>query len=270
VSQSHKVKSEVKWLPISALNGDPAYQRPLNEKRAQDIADNFDPHAFGFFTVSKREDGTFWLIDGQHRKAALLLMGWKESQQAECKVFTGLSRQEEAALFFEINDYLNLGYLDRFRARVESGQQCAVAIDHIIRNAGYTVSKLTGPGNLSAVQACEFVYTGRGTRTSGRDHAGVLKATLEVIRAAWGLNPDGVRGPIIQGIGRVILRDGDAIDRANLSSKLASFEGGPEALIGLAKGLKAAHGGRMTESVSELVIATYNKGRRVTKLEPWR
>jgi hypothetical protein len=270
VSQSHRTKSEFKWLPISALNGDPAYQRSLNEKRVQHIADEFDPDAFGVITVSKREDGTYWVIDGQHRLAALRRMGWKDTQQVACNIFSGLSRQQEAGLFSKIDDYLNLGYLDRFRARVESGEQRAVAIEHIIRNAGFTVSKLTGPGNLSAVQACEFVYTGRGTRTSGRDHAGELKATLENIRAAWGLSPDGVRGPIIQGIGRVFLRDGDAIDRANLSSKLASFEGGPEALIGLAKGLKAAHGGRVTDAVSELVIATYNKGRRVTKLEAWR
>jgi hypothetical protein len=265
-----KVKSEIRWLPISALNGDPAYQRALNEKRAQHIADNFDPFAFGLITVSQREDGTYWRIDGQHRLAALKRMGWDEKQQVQCVVFKGLSRQEEAAIFSKIDDYLNLRFNDHFRARVESGEQVAVAILHIITGAGFHISEADTPGGLRAVQACEHVYTGRGTRLVGKSHAGALKSTLEVIVAAWGHNPEGVLGPIIHGIGRIFLRDDGAVDKANLSSKLATFEGGPSALVGLAKGLKAANGGRLTDAVAELVVATYNKGRRVTKLERWR
>jgi hypothetical protein len=270
VNQIRKVKSAVEWLPISVLNGDSDYQRPLNDRRVQTIMDNFDADAFGILTVSRRVDGSYWLIDGNHRKEALLRMGWKGNQQVECKVFRGLSPEQEAELFCKIDDYLNLGYLDRFHARVMSEEPRAVAIQNIISNAGFEISKSLGMGKLSAVQACEYVYTGRGTLTSGRDHAGALKATLEVIRTAWGLRPEGVRGAIIHGIGLVFLRDGDAVDRANLSSKLACFEGGPDNLIGLAKGFKAVHGGRVTDAVSELVIATYNKGRRVSQLEAWR
>ena len=274
MSRTRKIGHPIRWLPISGLNicntGKGAYQRPLRQKWAQWIADHFDPDEFGVLVVAERGDGTYWVLDGQQRLAALRLLGWSSDQQVPCEIIAEPSLQREAELFAGRNRRVNLRYLDLFMARVAAGEARAVAVAHIIESCGYRVSHLERAGNLYAVQACERVYQGYRGLTSGKEYPGALRATLETIRAAWGARPDGVRGPIIQGIGQLFIRDNASVEKANLASKLSTFEGGPSAFVGQARGSRASHGGRLSDAVAELVVETYNKGRRVSKLKPWR
>src|SRR4051812_31723657 len=91
------------WIRASRLAVDASYQRPRNERKIRKIANNFDPDALGVLYVSKRADGTYVILDGQQRHAALIEMGWQD-QQVPCHVYTGLSVADEARLFGEYNE----------------------------------------------------------------------------------------------------------------------------------------------------------------------
>jgi len=75
------------------------YQRSLG-KSYKRIAANFDELLFHTPVVSRRADGTLWVVDGQHR-----IYAEKErlSETVECLVYTGLTIDEEKRMFSQQN-----------------------------------------------------------------------------------------------------------------------------------------------------------------------
>ena len=61
-----------------------------------------------------------------------------------------------------------------------------------------------------------------------------------------------------------------AIEHEDLIRKLAKFAGGPNAIIGRARGLRDLHGGTVSRNLAEAIVELYNRGRRKSQLEPWR
>jgi hypothetical protein len=104
------------WLPIHQLRIDPTINRPLNRQRVHTIAEKFDPDAIGVLTVSVRPDGTYLLLDGQHRLAALRQAGWDGQQKVPCDLRHGLSQVQEVALFVKLNNTAKPKYIHRFYA----------------------------------------------------------------------------------------------------------------------------------------------------------
>ena len=60
----------------------------------------------------------------------------------------------------------------------------------------------------------------------------------------------------------------DAVGKAALTKKLAKFPGGPHGIQAHAKALKDITGRSLGRCMSEVVIGTYNKGRRVGGFDP--
>lgn len=83
-------------VSVSDLNIDPQAQRTLNERRAQNIANNMVREAIGSIIVSKRDDGDLYIVDGQHRWRACVLAG---ISTIRADVHQGLTQPEEAILF---------------------------------------------------------------------------------------------------------------------------------------------------------------------------
>lgn len=67
-------------ISIDKIVVDGRYQRPVEEKRVARIVDNFDPRQIGALELSKRKNGTYGIIDGQHRLLALKAVGRKKVQ----------------------------------------------------------------------------------------------------------------------------------------------------------------------------------------------
>ena len=114
---SHEI--EYQTVPLGSIGVDNRYQRPLNMLNPS-VHNGFNVHLMGTPEVVRRTDGTYWIVDGQHRKFAyeqhLLRRASSnghtngEVQQAiaatemTCKVHLGLSPQQEAELFDGLND----------------------------------------------------------------------------------------------------------------------------------------------------------------------
>ena len=97
-----------------------------------------------------------------------------------------------------------------------------------------------------------------------------LQKSVSTVARAWGHDAPANDGRLIEGIGLVFARYGAAIEVADLVPRLASFGGGPGALLGKAKGLSQMIGCQQAQAVAEIVVETYNRARRTRALQPWR
>lgn len=262
-----KDRATTEWLVVGTLSFDDRIQRPLNQSRAATIARDFNPDAVGLITVNERPDGVRAVIDGMHRVEALKLMGW-ESQKVECRVFKGLTLQQEAQLFLDLNKTARVQPIVSFLRRVTAAEGIACTINDIARSFGLVIDGQPGDGHLAAVVAVERVYRGDRGMSKGT-HPKVLKDTLKVITDAWGPVATGLNGDIILGVGLLFHRYGKAVDSAVLTNKLASLTGGPAGLLGLGRTYRSLRGGTVAQAVAGAVVDLYNKGRRTHRLGDW-
>ena len=75
-----------------------AYQRALNPERVQKIVREFDERIANEPKVSCR-DGHYYVFDGQHTIAARKLRNGNRDLQVMCKVYYGMTAEDEALLF---------------------------------------------------------------------------------------------------------------------------------------------------------------------------
>ena len=76
------------------------YQRPENKKKVDNLVSKWNDRKKHALMVSYR-DGQYWVIDGQHRRAALLRVLGENGKNyyTMCEVHYGLNFQEEETLF---------------------------------------------------------------------------------------------------------------------------------------------------------------------------
>lgn len=259
----------VELLPLGKLQIDRRVQRQaINKGHANKIAREFDPAGFRYLTVSRRDNGTYAVVDGQHRMAALMILGHGEGTPVPCDVRHGLTLQQEAALFRLLNTMRKPMPLDAFLVRVVEGDPAANDINRIVGNAGWQVGT-TSTGHITAVDALERVYTGRSMRQSPKGpKPEALLATLQIISSAWGTDSRGPTSINLIGIGAVCRRDGNAIEIRALGDKLARFPGGPAGVAGKAKSI-AVGSRNISNAVSFVVVQLYNQKRRAHALPDW-
>ncbi|MCW2902233.1 MAG: hypothetical protein JWO67_4498 [Streptosporangiaceae bacterium] len=258
---------EVQLIPVDRLLIDGTVQRALDKPRVDRMAADYKSEALGVIVVSSRSDGTIHVIDGQHRLAATRAAGFGEAK-LNCLVYTGLTRPEEAALFRRLNATKAIQPVDKFRVRVVEGDPAAVRINMVLERHGWTVAMSKSAGAFAAVSAIEGVYT--ANRNGASENIGIIETLVSIITAAWGHDSDGMRAEIVTGLGAMLLRHDGQVDVAKLVAGLSSFPGGPRALVGKAKGLRDLLGGKVGDSMAEILVNLLNKNRRTNLLPEWR
>lgn len=260
MSDAHPLKPAIVTIAPELLMVDPAVQRDLDPRRVTRMAENLDLDAVGVLTVSLRTGGEMAIVDGQHRRAALLEAG-RGAIATECKLFRGLALQQEAALFRLLNATSKPSAIDLFRVRVVEGEEVAVGASRLIESFGWRISLRNNSEHFGAVVAFERIFR--------RDPA-AAGAALGTVTKAWGHDRGGADGRLIEGLGLVFLRYGDALDGAFLSARFAKQPGGAAALIGKARGLASMLSVTVPQAVAEVTVGIYNHHRRRQLLPPWR
>lgn len=257
---------QIREIQARLLTVDHAVQRSLDNTRADRIAGDFDVNALGTLVVSQRADGSFHVIDGQHRLAVILLLG-HEDWNLRCEVHVGLTRQEEARMFRLLNNARPVSVIEKFLVRIQEEDPVAVTIADILAEAGWTVSVQKTASNFCAVSSIEKPYRRAGMGDRG---AALVKWVIEVVTKSWGFDPDGVRGDIVTGLALLYLRHGDAIDTKKLIDELTVIPGGPRGLVGRARSLKDFRRGTIADAMAEQLVSMINNKRRVNRLPAWR
>jgi hypothetical protein len=258
----------IEQIPARQLMVDHAVQRPLDTTRAERIANSFDPNALGTFVVSRRADGTYHLIDGQHRHAVVILLG-HEDWLLNCQVYTGLTTQEEARMFRLLNNSKAVNVIEKFLVRIQEEDPVAVKINDVMADKGWKISTSKIDANFCAVAAVEKPYRRAEAKHAG-DGETLVAWLMDVVTKAWGFAADGVRAEIISGLSLVWLRHSEAIDTKKLIDELTVIPGGARGMVGRAKSLRDFRKGTIGDAMAELIINMLNNKRRINRLPAWR
>ena len=250
-------EARLRWVPLTQMRVNPLAQRDINPARVSRLAAEFDPEKMGAPTDNHR-GGWYYLIDGQHRIAALKawMPGW-EDQQVQCWTYEHLSEAEEAEKFLSLNDILPVRAFSKFKVSVQAGRGEEADMDRIVRALGLRIAR--GNGGISAVATLRRVYS--------RGGPAVLSRALRIIRDAYG--DAGLEGPVIDGIGLLCQRyDGDLTEQRAIE-RLSSAHGGVSGLISRAGQLHQSTGSATAQCVAAAAVEAINRGSGGRKLPGW-
>jgi hypothetical protein len=169
-----------RFVVIAELRIDEKYQRARSDKKVNALRARFSPNACQPLAVSQRNDGSRYLVDGQHRAAVLQDIGVKEWAAL---VYEHLTRQDEAAMWKAVNEgQTKPPPVARFKAALMAKEPEAVAINGIVTGAGLKINFAKQGGRASggmvrAVDALEKIY--RQYKPAG------LADVLRMLQEAW-------------------------------------------------------------------------------------
>lgn len=209
-------------VPVGRLKIDPDYQRrhesPRSRARIKAMAESWDERIAEAITVAVRDDG-WYVVNGGHRFLAARLAGVKTIKAV---VWEGLSRQDEAWLYGEINTRtVRPTVHDLFRAKLARDDDAAVAISRIASGADVRLdlansgSNAKRPDVTRAIGALEIVYAVGGPV--------VLDQTLRTLREAWPFDSKALTAHPIFGVAGFIVtyRGHPQFEFARIARKLA-------------------------------------------------
>lgn len=208
--------SKLVELHCKEFSVDLKVQRMLNENRAEDMAEDFQPQALGLITASRRVDGHTYVLDGAHRVSAARKAHYDGLMAT--RLFENLTLQEEAQLFLTLNSSRAVQPIDRFKVRITQGEPAAVAINNVLKNYGVHVdwASNTSLNTISAIGTLEKVYRGVGIREEG-EYPDLVDNVIKTLVRAYG-DQDGkldratYSRTVLEGMGIFIATFGKRID----------------------------------------------------------
>ena len=174
------------------------YQRHLNASRVKRIAAEFDERIANAPKVSYR-DGHYYVFDGQHTIAARKLLNNNSDLNIVCKVYSGLTEQEEALLFAQqtgISAPLTAGA--KLRAKIHGGDPEAIAFQSATQRAGFGLSfnQSHAKWKIACIATAFSEYRQHGER--------IYTDALRILAEAWEGDIDSLRSEVLQGVVRFI------------------------------------------------------------------
>jgi hypothetical protein len=251
--------AHLRWVPLGRVKVNPLAQREMVQARVDKLVAEFDPEQLGHPVVNHR-GGYYFVIDGQHRIAALKIWlgeGW-QSQHIECEMYDGMSEAEEAEVFLRRNDTLAVHAFAKFRVAVQAGRPDECDIDRIVRGCGLRISQDRGNGVVAAVGTLVRVY---------RRDRDTLARALSVIRDAYG--DAGLDAVVIDGLGWLCHRYNGDLDDTRLVARLGGARGGLNGLLNKAEVFRNQTGNPKGHCVAAAAVEIYNSGRGGRKLPSW-
>jgi hypothetical protein len=165
----------IEWIPVGELSLEASYQRSVDNQASQrliaSIAAAFDWRLCAPLIVSRRADGTFVVIDGQHRTMAAKLRGMDD---LPCCVFTYENPADEAKFFIAANRSRKpMNRLDDFHAALSAGDNDAHQIRQLVTDAGLSIARNTAsaawkPGEIAFTASIASTLRKHGAAIAGR------------------------------------------------------------------------------------------------------
>lgn len=171
------------------------YQRGVERKRVELIARDFNEYIVNEPKVSFR-NGRYYVMDGQHTIEGCILLNGGEDRPILCKIYTGLTMEQEALLFAEQNGHaapLSAGI--RLRAKVVGGDAPSKAFVAATNRVGLSL-------NYDSMQLSDYRISCVGTALKLYDQLGeeIYCEALRHIVAAWEGRPDSFRAAVLRGV----------------------------------------------------------------------
>lgn len=148
-------------MSTGSLNSGQPYQRPVKPSDVNDLIKRWDPTYLTPIEVSYR-DGSYNVINGQHRIEAMRKMNGGVDVIVPCLIYTGLSYEQEAAMYYLLDKSTgHLKLASSIKALLESGTDPAIIdIKQRIERAGFTwaLDKPTSVTDTSQKKVCKITF----------------------------------------------------------------------------------------------------------------
>lgn len=238
-------------------------QRALNESRADAMADNFQPHALGLLTASKRADGHIYVLDGSHRVSAARKASY--DGLLATRLFENLTLEEEASMFLTLNNSRAVQAIDRFKVRITQNEPIASGINKVLKTYNLHVDWANNEslGVISAIGALESVYAGAGVREPGQ-YPDLVDKVVRTLSRAYGDKADRATYSkvMLEGLGIFIATFGSRIEFDHLVSALQATV--PRQIAAQTKAMRDAKvkGGQIGNNAAAVIHRLYNNRYR--------
>lgn len=199
---SNQIKKNIIVLNTSQLAAKADFQRVVDKKRAARIAKNWDPVKMKLPCVADI-DGTYYIWDGQHTVAALILV---EGGDCDVPCIVDKMTYEEAAMHVrnQNENVKRLSVLDLFKIGIEAGDEEDANIQRILARNGISVCQHCGLNCTSSISTI---------RKINKQSSYGLDSTLELIRQTWKEDENRYRGEFIDAVYRIINTYGRDLDK---------------------------------------------------------
>jgi hypothetical protein len=214
-----------------------------------------DPNKLGFPIVNLR-DGIYWILDGQHRIAAL--KQWDpsiEMSNLDCEVYEGLTDAEMADIFIGRDARKQIPPFDKFFVGCTAGYQRENTIRRTVESNGQKISRERDEG-ISTVGALGKVYDQSGDM--------VLGQVIRTINLGFGGDPLAFDRSVIEGLGLVYNRFNGRTNEKAMGHRLSDLKHGARELLRKAEALRERTGNQKKHCVASVIIDIYNKGEGST------
>lgn len=248
----------LEWVAVEAIDVDQNYQRPLKNALVEKILRRFSWSKFGAVVLSRKGDGRFMVVEGQHR--------WKAAQlhpdvtEVPAIVVDHVDLKEEAESFLAINrDRMAVTSVEQYWAGLTAGDDDAIAVSKVLQSAGCDVVPENGhyrpnlTNSITALRRCLQNYGHGATRRA-----------LLIIRAAWPDEPKALRGTLITALARIIRANDKTIVEPDMTAALR-----PQSIAKLtahAEAFRKLSGGSAETALAKALVEIYNKGKRTNTI----
>lgn len=237
------------------------YQRPVNPKEVDRLIREWDDRLLDPIIVSFR-DGKFNVVDGQHRIAALRKMNGGNGVMVKCKVYSGLTYEQEADLCYKLDKAKKrLSLSQSTNALVESGTDAeAVEIRRLLEGCGYAWALGKKGGKQNEIVATRAVFN--AYRFLGRS---AFTRLFSIMRAAWNGDTRSLTAVMISGMALFLKTYETELDDRAFVKRLSAVD--PDEIIRRGKGDFST--GNTALRYARVILEKYN-GQRGAKKLPYR
>jgi hypothetical protein len=242
-------------LPINSLFIDPTYQRDINHGKIKEWGKNFDDSLIGAIEVAERSNGTYAILDGQHRWHLLKSKNYKT---VPCLVHSEMTVQEEALKFKELNANINrLSELEKFWAMIGACNSKHLEIMNLISKNGLSVARRSGSKSSQCYQIAAIGKIMMIEKTYGNH---ILDNTLSFVTNVWPGNGYSLKGLILEGVAIFLYRHLRNV-KFNLKNAQKKFSIlNTEIVLAKARDKSKLYGSGVQYNIADLLAEAYNKG----------
>lgn len=249
-----ELNSHLGWVRLDQMKINPLAQRAFDQNNPA-LKNDFDPEVMGYIVVSHR-DGWYYVVDGQHRRAGALAYLGDSSQQVQCRIFSGLTSEEEAELFLQLNDQKRQSPMSKYKTSLTAGRAEECDVERICRSLDLRIGLDKSCEEISCITAIMNVYRKHGPAA--------FSFAMRVIRDAYGY--DGFKNHMIEALALITDRYGTGMNEKALIERLDKK--GLTDLNRSAKSMKEATGNPLSQCYAHSMIQFYNY-RNSTPVSPW-
>ena len=246
---------EYKQINSRFIISDMDYQREIKMLKVRNIVANFNENLVNAIKVSYRE-GKYYVFDGQHTLAALKLRNNNRDLLVSCKVYFGLTKEDEAKLFSEQNGiHTKVGTADKFRSLYVAGDVDVVGFKHITESIGVIMdfkNATSSPNRIVAYSKAFYIFRNLDV--------GEYISIINVVKRAWNGDSLGYSAFILGGLYEFYKIYKGEFNDETLISQLSKIS--PRTIIN--EGKVTTHGG--DKRFARQILIAYNKKLRKNRL----